>query len=99
MNENIDLTKILKNCPEGIAPGYKKEKFNPYTLKPFDKVLVRVGTIWLIELFSFVRQDKYGIRCQCIRSNYDKCIPYTDDTKHLVGTTENAPEYYRYWED
>ena len=21
------------------------------------------------------------------------------DTKHLVGTVEEAPEFYRYWED
>ena len=105
MNENIDLTKILKDCPRGTkfycsiygeveficideyeeypikvmvnrkfidafsrkgfmrpqynikgdlfpskdqrdwskftAPWYKKEKFDPKTLKPFDKVLVR----------------------------------------------------------
>ena len=27
------------------------------------------------------------------------CVPYNDDTKHLVGTTDEAPEYYRYWED
>ena len=26
-------------------------------------------------------------------------IPYNDETKHLVGTTDEAPEYYRYWED
>ena len=30
---------------------------------------------------------------------YTYCIPYNDDTKHLVGTTEEAPEYYRYWKD
>ena len=24
------------------------------------------------------------------------CIPYNDDTKHLLCTTEEAPEYYRY---
>ena len=29
----------------------------------------------------------------------DMVIPYNDDTKHLIGTTENAPFYYRYWED
>ena len=33
MNENIDLTKILKNCPKG--------KFDPNTLNPFDRVLTR----------------------------------------------------------
>ena len=26
-------------------------------------------------------------------------VPYNEDTKHLVGTTDEAPEYYRYWED
>lgn len=25
--------------------------------------------------------------------------PYNDETKHLVGTTYEAPEYYKYWED
>ena len=30
---------------------------------------------------------------------YRHCIPYNDETKHLVGTTEEAPEFYRYWED
>ena len=32
-------------------------------------------------------------------SAYWKCIPYNDDTKHLVGTTDEAPEYYKYWEE
>ena len=31
--------------------------------------------------------------------SYDKCIPYNDETKHLLGTSDEAPEYYRYWED
>ena len=26
-------------------------------------------------------------------------IPYNEDTKHLNGTSDEAPEYYRYWED
>ena len=26
-------------------------------------------------------------------------IPYNEETKHLVGTKDEAPEYYRYWED
>ena len=30
---------------------------------------------------------------------YVHCIPYNDETKHLVGTTGEAPEYYRYWDD
>ena len=119
MNENIDLTKILKNCPAGTklystifgdvkfshifkdsdcpivlhtykggvtfvtkhgrlnidyenegecvlfpskeqrdwskftAPWYKKEKFDPKTLQPFDKILVkRYDDIWVATLLS-----------------------------------------------
>lgn len=25
------------------------------------------------------------------------CIPYNEETNHLVGTREEAPEFYRYW--
>ena len=79
----------------------KKPKFDPKTLKPFDKVLVRhnLAYDWGCTLFShFVNNtvDSYYV-CADIRYNY--CIPYNDDTKHLVGTAEEAPEYYRYWED
>lgn len=161
MNENIDLTKILENCPVGwefwsdnygkvrfkcinksydrpifvkrtdggnayytkegwcskdfpascllwpskdcrdwskfTAPWYKKEKFDPKTLKTFDRVLVRDRDIehWICNLFSHIINDEY----LCIGSCYIYCIPYNDDTKHLVGTKEEAPEYYRYWEN
>ena len=161
MNENIDLTKILKDCPKGWefysciygkvrfdclqsceypvltirgdglyasfsrvgkytdapdsecclfpskeqrdwskfeAPWYKKDKFDPKTLKPFDKVLIWhcASECWSCEVFSHLT-GKYT--CNCIYGCYTRCMPYNDDTKHLVGTTDEAPEYYRYWED
>ena len=171
MNENIDLTKILKDCPKGwklyssvygeliynhmyvsssaskiyfthpnrrsildgtaitieyswdgrlshgegectlfpskdqrdwskfTAPWYKKERFDPKTLQPFDKVLVKIGSFWQIELFSHIWKNSIEYQYQCARSRYDICIPYNDDTKHLIGTTDEAPEYYRYWKD
>ena len=79
----------------------KKPKFDPKTLQPFDKVLVRHNFAydWGCTLFShFVNNtvDSYYV-CAGIRYNY--CIPYNEDTWHLVGTTEEAPEFYRYWED
>ena len=118
MNENINLTKILKNCPKGTklystvhgevtffgidnkssnyqiivrhidgmkgnyassgklinsfegecillpsktqrdwskftAPWYKKERFDPKTLKPFDRVLCKNGLdMWRCDFFS-----------------------------------------------
>lgn len=166
MNENIDLTKILENCPEGwefyssnvgnvrfvrlkledsdypiifrvegrrefsctkegwywkdypdaectlfpskdqrdwskfTAPWYKKGKFDPKTLNPFDKVLVRdEGGVWDCDFFSYKRNRDIHHPYVTIASCCYLCIPYNDDTKHLVGTTDEAPEYYRYWED
>lgn len=164
MNENIDLTKILKDCPEGTklyspifgevdfikirnnndypiittngeysatftekgcyytgadakcllfpskdqrdwskftAPWYKKERFDPKTLQPFDKVIVRgyIGESWACNIFSHIQQeDSFPYSC-ILDSNWKYCIPYNEDTKHLVGTINEAPEYYRYWED
>ena len=163
MNENIDLTKILKDCPRGFklysavhgevtflsiedgeypigvllnndctayysssgkaftsygecvlfpskdqrdwskftAPWLKKERFDPKTLKPFDKVLVRSENIfnWNCSLFSNIDDFSSKYPFSCLSTCYKFCIAYNDDTKHLVGTTDEAPEYYRYWED
>ena len=164
MNENIDLTKILKDCPKGfelysplfgnvklnsisgccieiidnmgsgayfnklgqyvstyevlndcllfpskeqrdwnkfIAPWYKKkEEFDPKTLQQYDKVLVRdsLNDTWGCSLFShIIKNDNFPYKC--VGNAFVYCIPYNDETKHLVGTTDEAPEYYRYWED
>lgn len=169
MNENIDLTKILKDCPKGTilyslihgyvkfsqilnkgsrvievisitksgkryieyytfrgkldsvynndecvlfpskdqrdwskftAPWYKKEKFDPKTLQPFDRVIVRDDDYqeWVCTIFSHQGKDcRYPY--ETASGPYICCIPYNDDTKHLVGTTDEAPEYYRYWEE
>ena len=83
------------------APWYKKKKFDPKTLMAFDKVLFRdysINRAWTCGIFShanfeFINPFKVG----CY--SYRCCIPYNEDTKHLVGSQEEAPEYYRYWED
>ena len=82
------------------APWYKKEKFDPKMLMAFDKVLVRdvCDTMWRCAIFSH-RNDGYVYPYFANSAWLKYCIPYNDDTKHLVGTTAEAPEYYRYWED
>ena len=74
----------------------KKKRFNPKTLKAFDRILVRdyKGTSWLCGLFSCFMHEKIWTSC-----GWRYGIPYNDDTKHIVGTTDDAPEFYRYWED
>ena len=167
MNENIDLTKILKYCPDGIvfwsdnygevkflridtslenpirmeradgysvsytkegwcriefpascllwpsrdcrdwskftATWYKKGKFDPKTLRPFDKVLVKISNeyynTWFADFVAEPSHVKNETPLTLGAKEANMVIPYNDDTKHLVGTTEEAPEYYRYWEN
>ena len=168
MNENIDLTKILKDCPNRLklytpllgevefikvsectlplpvmtlhssgiylsftkegyyfnfnnmesecilfpskdqrdwskftAPWYKKDKFDPKTLQPFDMVLVRdtADFNWTCDLFSYILDGDVEYKYKGVGCLNKYCIPYNDDTKHLLGTIEEAPEYYRYWEE
>ena len=80
-----------------------KEKFDPKTLKPFDKVLVKLcnDSVWGCTLFSHYVNNAYD-DCPyyvCINIRYKYCIPYNDETKHLVGTADEVPKYYKYWED
>ena len=164
MNENVNLVKILENCPKGTkfyssiygdllysrmylrlalqkitfikpnsissvdyypdgkycqgqgectifpskdqrdwskftAPWYKREKFDPKTLQPFDKVLISVGGEWQCDLFSHMLSgDIFNKRCIGV-GDMNVVIPYNDETKHLVGTKDEAPDYYKYWKD
>ena len=83
------------------APWYNKDKFDPNTLQPFDRVLVRdvKEQKWECGLFSHIDKSYKDFPFLCTGSCCKICIPYNEHTKHLVGTTDEAPEYYRYWED
>lgn len=93
------LFQIIKEA------GYKwnveskalEEKFDPMTLKPFDRVIVRNHNgEWECAIFSHIKDYGNRYMYDCCYMIYRYCIPYNDETKHLVGTTEEAPEYYRY---
>ena len=69
---------------------------NPKTLQPFDKVLVSVGGKWQCDLFSHMLNGDI-LNKRCIGAcDMNVVIPYNDDTKHLVGKADEAPEYYKY---
>lgn len=163
MNEKVDLTKILKDCPKGTklystvfgdvefvrvyqndsvdfiiefklsdnsldsvttdgrlyeefngecilfpskdqrdwskftAPWLKKKKFDPKTLQPYDKVLLKnENHKWNCAIVSHIESDRIYL---ATGGYVYYCIPYNEDTRHLVGTTEESAEFYRYWED
>lgn len=96
-------SKEQRNWADFIAPWLKKERFDPKTLKPFDRVLSRFDRgAWSATLFSHLIDSRFANKKYniiCCGSVFGYCIPYNDDTKHLVGTTDEAPLFYRYWED
>ena len=74
-------------------------KFDPKTLQPFDMVLVRDGdgSPWGISWFSHLKESGFlGFSC-ANQAPWRQCVPYSDDTKHLVGTCNKAPEKYINW--
>ena len=87
----------------------KGEKFDPKTFQPFDKVLARcTESEWMPTLFGFLidtaNKDPLspfvnGERVVCVDIGYQQCIPYNDETEYLVGTLDDCPEYYKWWED
>ena len=93
-------SRTQRDWSKFTAPWLKKEKFDPKTLKPFDEVVVRniESNTWRIEYFSHINERRKPYQFYCSGDNFAYCIPYNDDTKHLVGTKDEAPEYYRYWE-
>lgn len=91
-------SKDQRDWSKFTAPWYKKDKFDYNTLPSFSPVLVKdeINDSWYASFFSHV--NSYGEICTIITS-WKYVIPYNDETKHLVGTNDEAPEYYRYWED
>jgi len=75
----------------------KVERFDPKTFQPFDKVLVRdEDCYWTADLFSHI-DDSIGKVC-CSVFLWKQCVPYNDETKNLVGTTDDCSEFYKWWE-
>lgn len=76
----------------------EKPKWNPDTLQPFDKVLVRDSTsqYWCGNLYLYTdKETDSEYPYSCINYSVKYCIPYNKETKHLLGTNQEAPEFYR----
>ena len=57
--------------------------------KPFDKVLGRneKGDVWEADFFSNYR-EKSQYPFHCVGFNRKYCIPYNEETSHLLGTND-----------
>ena len=68
--------------------------------KPFDKVLVREDDDWCWDcsLFSRYDPDDDWYNFVTLEGNRNHvCIPYDEETEHLIGTTDAPPEKYVIW--
>lgn len=82
------------------APIKVIEKFNPESLKPYDRVLGRDSFVgmWSLAFFSHIEHDfshPYRVTPGC---GFTQVIPYKGN-EHLLGKRGEPDEYYRYWEE
>ena len=79
----------------------KVEKFDVNTLQPFDKILAREDNkqLWVCDFFSHIDNEDSDEFIVSLCSSYDFCIPYNEETKHLLNTREDCPDYYKWWEE
>ena len=96
---NWALEEVL-NEYETTKMHHKEPKFDLKTLKPFDKVLVRDYSTnkWGADFFLAPREEHDYVYC-ILNSAWKYCIPYNEETKYLLGTKEDCPEYYKWWEE
>lgn len=78
-----------------------EKRFNPKEFKPFDKVLVRdyLSDNWMADFFEKIEENDIYYNVTCVTSKWVQCIPYNEETKHLLGTKEDCPNYYKWWEE
>jgi hypothetical protein len=91
--ENRDWTTF--NAPIKVI-----ERFNPESLKPYDKVLGRDNLVsrWSLAFFSHIDHNIYYPYKVTPGCGFTQVIPYKGN-EHLLGKCGEPDEYYRYWED
>lgn len=89
--KNEDSIRIAKEKIDELIREEEAANSPDHTFQPFDKVLVRDSEqdYWKPNLFGFKSKEEdddypYATLSCC----YAQCIPYNENTKHLLGTTE-----------
>ena len=95
------LFLLEKEETDNTSKPTEEKQFTIGDFKPFDRVLVKylTGSKWGIELFERYDNDLIDYPYICLRSVGKYCIPYNNETKHLLGTTDDYKGKYKTWED
>ena len=85
-----DAKWIINHYTEAHLPELEKEEQKEIAFEPFQRVLVRDYNykLWRADFFSHTEEDS-DYPFVCVGNRFNQCIPYNDDTKHLLGTTES----------
>lgn len=93
--EKQKLIDALKASKEPKAKEYLKRFFGielkqEYEFKPFDKVMVRdADGVWFADIFSHYSNSSECKYKTAGGGSWEFCIPYNEETAHLLGTTED----------
>lgn len=86
-------------------PAETEDAFDWTSLKPFTPVLVRTSKYnyncndeWVPDLFYKMKITDENVEFYTISTRnlsvYDECVPYNDETKHLIDSNDDAPSKY-----
>ena len=82
---------LAKKCKVWNSEKKQIVDLNPkwITPKPFDRVITRnsYDDIWTANIFSHMNSYGEYVAIGCV-GGYHYCLPYNDDTAHLIGTTD-----------
>lgn len=101
--EQDAFEKMLKNYNmtlENLGHGVEHYTYLncPFDLEPFDKVLVRDNETSKWKCAFLSHYDKSSmLPFKTTTMSYRCCIPYNDETKHLIGHSSEAPSKYVIW--
>ena len=89
---NLNVTDVERYIDDYL--NYQAEDSDVTELKPFQRVLTRDSytDLWHINIYEYHSPSRPGYRC--IRNTWLQCVPYNEETRHLLGTRKAAPEKY-----
>lgn len=98
----FDTHKLNEICTFNIINPMKQNQFE---FKPFDEVLVKGNyrdSKWINTHFGYILHKNNEISYVCSHGlSYANCIPYNEETAHLLGTTKDykksEPKEYHVW--
>lgn len=103
-DSDLGMVKLIDsefdNYSQDLSNLTKIDKYPIGRFQPFDEVLCRHSDKdkWKAHFFSHINTGDREYPFYATFA-YRYCIPYNTETKHLVGTTDKAPEFYINWEE